>query len=83
MYLQEPYPAFLQILTMPYAYVVPKEVVELHGKDFREHPIGTGPFSLKHWEENNSLVLLKNPIYWKKDAKGVRYPYLDAVNVHS
>ena len=80
-YLQEPHPAFLQILTMPYAFVVPKEVVEKYGKDFREHPIGTGPFKLKHLEENTSLIMVKNESYWKKDKNGANLPYLDAVNV--
>lgn len=80
-YLQRRFPAFLQILAMPYAFVVPKEAVEMYGKDFRSHPVGTGPFMLKRWDEKNSLSLVKNEKYWKKDAKGQQLPYLDAVQV--
>ena len=79
-YLNEPFPAFIQILTMPYAFVVPKEVVEKHGKEFRVNPIGTGPFNYKHYEEGNLLILKKNESYWKKDEKGNTLPYLDAIN---
>ena len=57
--LAKPFGAFLEILTMPYAYVVPKEAVEKYGKDFRVHPVGTGPFVFKSWDEGNNLVLLK------------------------
>lgn len=80
-YLNEPFPAFLQILTMPYAFVVPEEVAEHYGKDFRSNPIGTGPFKFKYLEEGNSLVMSKNSLYWKKDKSGNRFPYLDAVKI--
>lgn len=80
-YLNQPFTAFMEILTMPYACVVPREVVEKYGKDFRTHAIGTGPFYLKTWKENSALVLLKNPDYFKKDSAGNRLPYLDGVHV--
>jgi ABC-type oligopeptide transport system substrate-binding subunit len=46
-YLNEPFIAFTELLSMPYAYVVPKEAVQKYGKDFREHPVGTGPFQFQ------------------------------------
>ncbi|HEY0175187.1 MAG TPA: ABC transporter substrate-binding protein [Pedobacter sp.] len=78
--LTKPYPAFLNILTTPYCMVVPHEVADHYGKDFRSHPIGTGPFRFKYWKEDEILVLLKNEKYWEKDGN-VRLPYLDAVKV--
>ena len=45
--LSEPFPPFLGILTMKYCSVVPHEVVERYGKDFRKHPVGTGPFQYR------------------------------------
>nr|WP_307866757.1 ABC transporter substrate-binding protein [Pedobacter sp. ASV19] len=78
--LLKPFPAFLNLLTTLYCSVVPYEVVEHYGKDFRSHPIGTGPFKFKYWKEDEILVLLKNEHYWEKEA-GVRLPYLDAVKV--
>ena len=80
-HLKEPFIPFLGILTMPYAYVVPHEAVEKYGKDFREHPVGTGPFRFKLWDEGNVLLYARNPRYWRRDEKGRPLPYLDAVAV--
>ncbi|WP_238388015.1 ABC transporter substrate-binding protein [Hymenobacter sediminis] len=80
-HLKEPFIPFLGILTMPYAYVVPREAVQKYGKDFREHPVGTGPFRFKEWDEGNAIIYHRNPRYWKKDAQGQRLPYLDAVQI--
>jgi len=80
-HLKEPFIPFLGILTMPYAYVVPREAVAKYGKDFREHPVGTGPFQFKRWDEGNVLLFAKNPTYWRRDEKGRQLPYLDAVAV--
>jgi len=76
--LSKPFPAFLNLLTAQYCSVVPKEVVEHYGKDFRSHPVGTGPFKFKHWKEDEILVLLKNEKYWEKDGDQ-QLPYLDAI----
>ena len=77
----KPFPAFLGLMTMKYASVVPKEIAEHYGSDFRSHPIGTGPFQFKLWEENVKLVLRKNPLYYERDEKGNRLPYLEAVAI--
>jgi len=76
----KPFPAFMKLLTAQYCSVVPKEVVEHYGKDFRSHPVGTGPFKFKYWKEDEILVLLKNEHYWEKDGN-TPLPYLDAVKV--
>ena len=80
-HLKEPFIPFLGILTMPYAYVVPHEAVQKWGKDFRAHPVGTGPFRFREWDEGNAIIYHRNPTYWKKDAQGKRLPYLDAVQI--
>ncbi|GAB3918092.1 ABC transporter substrate-binding protein [Mucilaginibacter boryungensis] len=77
--LKQPFPPLLSMLTAQYCSVVPKEVVGFYGKDFRNHPVGTGPFQFKYWKEGEVLVLLKNPHYWEKDSSGKQLPYLDAV----
>lgn len=78
--LTKPFPAFIKLLSAQYCSVVPKEVVEHYGKDFRNHPVGTGPFKFKYWKEDEILVLLKNENYWEKDGQQ-RLPYLDAVKI--
>ncbi|HTH81353.1 MAG TPA: ABC transporter substrate-binding protein [Mucilaginibacter sp.] len=77
--LKQPFAPFVSMLTAQYCSVVPKEVVEFYGKDFRSHPVGTGPFKFKYWKEGEVMVLLKNEKYWEKDNKGKQLPYLDAI----
>lgn len=79
--LKQPFPAFLGLLTMKYCSVVPKEVVEHYGSNFRSHPIGTGPFKFKRWEENIKLVFRKNNNYFETDNNGKQLPYLEAVAI--
>jgi oligopeptide transport system substrate-binding protein len=80
-FLKDPFPAFLGILSMPYCYVVPGEIVEFYGDDFRNNPVGTGPFFFKLWREDEKLVMLKNPHYFELDLMGNRLPYLDAIAI--
>lgn len=77
--LKQPFPAFIGLLTMKYCSVVPKEIVEHYGTEFRSHPIGTGPFKFKRWEENIKLVFRRNENYFESDEKGKSLPYLEAV----
>jgi len=77
--LKEPFQPMLQILTMHYASIVPREAVEFYGRDFRRHPVGTGPFQFKIWAENQALVVVKNVRYFERDENGKPLPYLDAV----
>ena len=76
-----PFHPILGILSMQYCSIVPKEVAEKYGKDFRRHPCGTGPFEYVAWEEGQALILKKNPNYFEKDSAGNRLPYLDGIKV--
>lgn len=79
--LKQPFPAFIGLLSMKYCSVIPREVAEFYGTDFRSYPIGTGPFKLKRWEENIKLVFRKNNHYFEKDETGKPLPYLEAVAI--
>ena len=79
--LKTPFRPMPEILSMAYCNIVPHEVADHWGKDFRSHPCGTGPFMLKYWDEGNALGLLRNPHYWERDSSGKPLPYLDAVQV--
>ena len=74
--LKSPFPPFLQLLSMQYCSIVPHEAIEKYCKDFRSHPVGTGPFKLRYYDEGERLVLEKNPNYFEKPL-----PYLDAVDI--
>lgn len=76
-----PFNPILGLLSMQYCSVVPKEVVEKYGKDFRSHPCGTGPFSLVAWEEGQAMVLAKNKRYFEKDSAGNALPYIDGIKI--
>jgi peptide/nickel transport system substrate-binding protein len=75
--LQASFPPFLGLLSMQYCSVVPREVVAHYGKDFRDNPIGTGPFTFAFWEPQEALVLHRNPNYFESK----NWPYLDAVQI--
>ena len=80
-HLSKPCPQFLGILSMQYCAVVAQEAVLKYGDEFRRHPVGTGQFCLRAWDEGQSLVLAKNEHYFERDSQGVRLPYLDGVSI--
>ena len=48
--------------------------------------IGTGPFKLNSpsdWKVNESLKVVKNPDYWRKDAKGNALPCAELDHVRA
>ncbi len=62
--LREPAPRFIETLAQPDLYgAVAREVVEHHGEQIGEHPVGTGPFVLKQWRRSSQIVLARNPSY--------------------
>ncbi len=71
--LNEPYPQLLWILTMHYAFAVPREAVEFYGSDFVNHPVGTGPYRLVSWRKNYRLEFERNP-KWMETGRVERYP---------
>ena len=79
--LKKPFAAFPSLLTIPYCSIVPKEAIGSSCGDFRNHPVGTGPFMLKIWKEGEKMVLVKNPHYFEKDSTGRQLPYLDAIAI--
>ncbi len=80
-FLKSPFQAFLGLLTTPYCYVVPFEIVNFYGRDFRYHPVGTGPFKFKFWKEGEKLIFIKNENYFEKDTNGEKLPHIDAVSI--
>jgi oligopeptide transport system substrate-binding protein len=79
--LLKPFNPILGLLSMQYCSIVPPEVVQKYGSEFRSHPCGSGPFGFKSWEEGQDLILLKNQNYFEHDSQGVRLPYLDAIKI--
>lgn len=79
--LSQPYAPFLAAVSYTSFYIVPREDVEKHGKNFNFRPVGTGPFIVHDWQHDNKLTFRKNPEYWGRDADGRKLPYLDGVEL--
>ena len=71
--LSEPFPQFLDVLTMHYAFVVPREAVEYHKLNFVNHPVGTGPYRLVEWKRNSRIEFERNP-KWAETGRVEAYP---------
>lgn len=54
--------------------IVSKRAVEAVGPGFGRAPVGTGPFKLVSWKENDSIELVRNADYFEPGL-----PYLDRV----
>ncbi len=80
-FLKNPFSGFLGLLSMSYCSVIPKEAINFYGKNFRSHPVGTGPFRFKFWKEGEKLIFVRNENYFEKDSLGNSLPYLDAINI--
>jgi oligopeptide transport system substrate-binding protein len=62
--LTQAYPTLNYIMAMYFTSPVPSEAVDAYADkegNLRDHPVGTGPYTLKSWETNQRLVLVKNP----------------------
>jgi peptide/nickel transport system substrate-binding protein len=70
-HLKRPQPALLALLASGYSPVYPCHVSPAQ---MRSNPIGTGPFKLVAFKQNESITLTRNPDYWRKDR-----PYLDGI----
>src|SRR4029079_14465865 len=60
-------------------YIESPTAVAKEGKDFKNHPVGTGPFTLAEYKPADHVTLTAYPGYWGKDDKGVQLPYLDKI----
>lgn len=65
--LTEGFIPILGMLTMQYCAIIPHEAIEKYGKNFRAHPVGTGPYRFKRWEEDQALFLQKNDHYFESN----------------
>lgn len=68
-----PFPNLLYNLSAPgFSGIMSKEAYEEYGDDFgTEYAIGTGPFMLEEWVQNDHLTLVKNPDHdWAPDWTG-------------
>lgn len=58
------YVAFAQNLAMTGASVISPSAANTYGKDFNTTMVGTGPFRLRSYKQDQSIVLERNEDYW-------------------
>ena len=59
------YPQLVYTLAMGFTAIIPHEAVDFYGSEFGSHPVGSGPFSLKSFNQEKA-VLIKNPKFRKE-----------------
>jgi peptide/nickel transport system substrate-binding protein len=74
--LKEPNTPLLESLSVFAAAIVPKAIVSKDPKAFAQHPVGSGPFSLKRFAKGQFTHLVRNPHYWQKGK-----PFVDEVRM--
>jgi peptide/nickel transport system substrate-binding protein len=63
--MKEPSAALLASLAMVWNGVVSPTAAAKYGGDFRNHPVGSGPFIFREWRQRDQVVLDANPDYWR------------------
>jgi peptide/nickel transport system substrate-binding protein/oligopeptide transport system substrate-binding protein len=69
--LTQPDAAFVYVLAMPHASVIPTGT----GAQQAASPLGSGPYELGSYTPGQSIVLKRNPHYWNTSL-----PYTDGIN---
>lgn len=73
--LVQPTSAFLALLAQPQAAIVSPTAVAKYGTHFERHPVGTGAFAFRSYSADTSIVLDRNPAYFRGPAKLERIIY--------
>jgi ABC-type transport system substrate-binding protein len=75
LHLNRPNAALPAILTDRAGMMVsPKAIAS--GKNLDRSPVGTGPWQLQSWQDNDRAVMTRNASYWRPGL-----PYLDGLNI--
>src|SRR3954470_8923492 len=73
--LSEPQPSLPVLLASAFSAVYPCHIAQ---QVMRTKPVGTGPFKFVEFKRGDSIRLVRNPDYFKKDR-----PYLDEITVRT
>lgn len=80
-HLATPSVAFPDTLAGSSGYIESPAAVAQYGTEYKNHPVGTGPFTLAEYVPGDRVVLEAYPGYWKKDENGIQLPYLDKLTI--
>ncbi len=79
--LESPNSLFKYTLARPELLIFPKEAYEKYGVDMNRKTVGTGPFRLKSFEQDVSIILVRHDNYHGVDEFGNKLPLLDALDI--
>ena len=63
--LTRPYAPFIYTIAMTPFSIVSPTALQKWGVDFKNHPVGTGPFKFVRWDREDKVVLEANTDYWE------------------
>lgn len=64
----EPFVAFPASMASQWAWVVSPTASRELGDEFRNQPVGTGPYMFQDWVRDDHVTLVRNPDYWRDDV---------------
>ncbi len=74
--------AFLNELALWPASVLDEKLFNKVGEStYKNHPVGSGPFTVDSFKPGSAVVLKKNPYYWETDSCGHHYPYVNTITL--
>jgi peptide/nickel transport system substrate-binding protein len=56
-------------------------IMSAHSPNPKREAAVLGPFMVAEYKAGSSVLLRRNPNYWKKDSQGRRLPYLDSIRL--
>jgi peptide/nickel transport system substrate-binding protein len=74
--LKAPNPQFLYLLIDWDAFIESPTALQQYGADYASHPVGTGPFKLVEYANNDHSLFERNPDYWEQGK-----PYVDTLRI--
>jgi len=67
--LKYPFSPFLSAIATPFLSVESPTAILKYGKTIDQHPVGTGPYTLKTWKKDDFMELEAFPDYWGTKPK--------------
>ena len=76
----------LSDLSMSASSIMPRDFGGRSEKEFRNHPVGTGPYRVGEWKKGDYIRFDRNPDYWRKGVPrlhSVTFKYVPDANTRS
>ncbi|MYS21736.1 peptide/nickel transport system substrate-binding protein, partial [Streptomyces sp. DvalAA-14] len=78
--LAKPFADFRYVLALSMGAPIPQAADTGDGKDFRDHPVGSGPYKVAAYDPGTSLELVRNP-FWKQSTDTIHSALPDRIDL--